>query len=593
MDTTIARHHPSNVSRRGQRALIPYVKSKVAVKDPCMSHPIPDKALDADIAILGKKGKGKTYTAKGIAERLLDMERRLIVMDPMSMWWGLKSSGDGNKPGYDVAVFGGEHGDRKLNEEMAIPLARVLATENVPTVLDMGQMTKAALIRFSIPFLSELYRTNRRPLTLILEEADVFAPQSPFKDQTVLLSEVDRIARRGRAFGFRLVTITQRTSKLNKDVLTQLSTLVAMGITSPQDRDAIKAWIEGNADPDKTKEVTGTLAKLPKGEGFVWAPDFDLLKRVKFPKIKTLDTSKTPEAGEEPIAPKSLAQVDLSALDAALKTDEKPGKGSKSRQVLSAPDPHALKEAHQAGYSKGFDDGIETARKELQKALSSDGRELMRRTIDLHDEIKKRLGNIALADIESSGSMKLPRATDAPGKDHQKALQNMRAADPEAPGLHRTQQKFLDAIAWLNACTADQPNRKQIAWVAGYKATSGTIGQVLSELNAMEFVTYPAPGCVALTPSGEKLAAAPDRPLKTADLQEMIKAKLSSMPRRLLEVVLDAHPEPIERDELAVRAGYQPTSGTIGEGCSVLKNAGLIEYPGKGMVQASDVLFVR
>ena len=31
-------------------------------------HPIPDAALDADIAILGKKGRGKTFTAKGLVE---------------------------------------------------------------------------------------------------------------------------------------------------------------------------------------------------------------------------------------------------------------------------------------------------------------------------------------------------------------------------------------------------------------------------------------------------------------------------------------------------------------------------------------------
>src|SRR5215469_16522180 len=49
-------------------------------------HPIPDAALDADIAILGKKGRGKTFTAKGIVERLLEMQRRVLVLDPLSTW---------------------------------------------------------------------------------------------------------------------------------------------------------------------------------------------------------------------------------------------------------------------------------------------------------------------------------------------------------------------------------------------------------------------------------------------------------------------------------------------------------------------------
>jgi len=74
-------------------------------------------------------------------------------------------------------------------------------------------------------------------------------------DMTRVLGEVDRIARRGRNFGFRLISITQRLAKLNKDVLTQLSTLIALGVTSPQDRDAIKAWVDGNADRDKARDV--------------------------------------------------------------------------------------------------------------------------------------------------------------------------------------------------------------------------------------------------------------------------------------------------------------------------------------------------
>ena len=103
---------------------------------------------------------------------------------------------------------------------------------------------------------------------------------------------------------------TQRPAKLHKDVLTQLSTLIALGVTSPQDRDAIKAWVDGNADREQAKAVYESLARLPVGEGWIWAPDHDLLERVKFPPIKTLDTSKTPTAGERRITAPVLASAD-------------------------------------------------------------------------------------------------------------------------------------------------------------------------------------------------------------------------------------------------------------------------------------------
>ena len=71
-------------------------------------------------------------------------------------------------------------------------------------------------------------------------------------------------------------------------MLTQLSTLIALGVTSPQDRDAIKAWVDGNADRDQAKKVYESLARLPVGEGWIWAPDHDLLKQVKFPSVQRI-----------------------------------------------------------------------------------------------------------------------------------------------------------------------------------------------------------------------------------------------------------------------------------------------------------------
>jgi uncharacterized protein len=143
------------------------------------------------------------------------------------------------------------------------------------------------------------------------------------------------------------LSITQRPAKLNKDVLTQLSVLFALGVTSPQDRDAIHAWVEGNGDRVKAKEVYETLSLLPRGEGWVWAPDFDILKRVRFPALKTLDTSATPESdGSSRLQPKHLAAADIGRL----------------RRVLLAAEPTAsapaltsksLKAAEERGFERG------------------------------------------------------------------------------------------------------------------------------------------------------------------------------------------------------------------------------------------------
>ena len=92
---------------------------------------LPDTALTSglDIAILGKKGRGKSYAAKGLVERMLDLGERVLILDPLGHWWGLKASANGEQTGYFVPVFGGKHADVEINESCGRALARVLVAE--------------------------------------------------------------------------------------------------------------------------------------------------------------------------------------------------------------------------------------------------------------------------------------------------------------------------------------------------------------------------------------------------------------------------------------------------------------------------------
>jgi len=325
-----------------------------------MTHAIPNTALDSDIAIIARKGSGKSYLARGLAERLLDLRRRVVIVDPLGSWWGLKASADGEGEGYPVAVFGGEHADMPLTHKMGEPLARLIAGENLPCVIDTSLMRKEEQGELAIDLFEGLFRFNKDALTIILEEADVFAPQNPAKDGYAarVLHEVDRIARRGRARGLRLITLTQRPARLHKDVLSQAAALVAMRLTSPHDRAAIEDWIKGNADASQAREVMGSLAELAVGEGWVWAPDLGILERALFPRIRTLDTSATPKAGETRVEPKTLAQVDVAALREALKVDVPASETAKDY----APSKAVIEAAEKRGYDLGWAKGVEKGR---------------------------------------------------------------------------------------------------------------------------------------------------------------------------------------------------------------------------------------
>lgn len=345
--------------------------------------PIPDDALDSDTAILGRKGGGKTYTSKAIVERLLDLGRRVCVLDPLGVWAGLRTGADGTSSGYPVAIFGGAHADLPLELSAAEAIAGVLARENVPAVIDLSEISKSAQTAFLAAFLHEFRRVNTEAITLVLEEADVFAPQNPMPDQRGLLGEIDWIARRGRFRGFRLISICQRPARLHKDVLTQCATLIAHRLPAPQDRAAVGAWVDACGDAGKAKEVDETLPFLKVGESWVWAPEHNILKRAMWPAIKTLDTSATPKAGEKRIAPKTLAQVDLSAIKAALasvsppKERAKKGSDGKVNESVNAETSDfaaqieaAEKRALARGHARGYVAGMFYASKLIEEAAA-------------------------------------------------------------------------------------------------------------------------------------------------------------------------------------------------------------------------------
>jgi hypothetical protein len=77
----------------------------------------------------------------------------------------------------------------------------------------------------------------------------------PIKGWEGLLGHIEEIVRRGRVRGFIPWLITQRPAVVHKDVFSQADILIAMKLTESQDRDAIGAWIEGQADRQKGKRL--------------------------------------------------------------------------------------------------------------------------------------------------------------------------------------------------------------------------------------------------------------------------------------------------------------------------------------------------
>jgi hypothetical protein len=281
---------------------------------------LPAAALHQRLAVVGISGSGKTYATKGLVERLLQAGARVCVVDPLGVWWGLRLGPDGSTPADNqVVVFGGRHGDIPLVPHMGDALGRLVGTQHLACVVDVSDLGSAAARRgFMTAFTAALHESNAEPLHLVLDEADLWAPQRVQADGYDLLGGIEEIVRRGRVRGFIPWLITQRPAVLHKDVLSQADILVSLQLTASQDRAAVGRWIEGQADRAEGRRILAALPRLARGEGWIWVPAHGVLDRVAFPPIGSFDSSGTPSRAE--LIPESGLRlpVNLAALAAAL-----------------------------------------------------------------------------------------------------------------------------------------------------------------------------------------------------------------------------------------------------------------------------------
>jgi DNA helicase HerA-like ATPase len=99
---------------------------------------LPLDAVTQAMAILARRGAGKTYTASVLVEEVVKARQPVVVLDPTGAWWGLRSSADGEHPGLPVVILGGEHGDVPLEPTAGRVIADVVIDHPGAYVIDLS-----------------------------------------------------------------------------------------------------------------------------------------------------------------------------------------------------------------------------------------------------------------------------------------------------------------------------------------------------------------------------------------------------------------------------------------------------------------------
>lgn len=561
---------------------------------------LPYEAVTQTFGILAKRGAGKTYTASVMAEEMLDNGLHVVIADPIGVWWGLRTSADGKKPGHSIIVFGGDHADVPLDKNSGALVADTIIKGKIPAILDLSLFRKGEQATFMTAFCERLYQKNRNPLHLIMDEADAFAPQRPMPGTQRLLGAVEDIVRRGRARGLGVTLITQRPAVLNKNVLTQIEVLITLRIVAPQDRKAIDDWINIHGTPEQRKELMTSLASLPIGTAWFWSPGWlDEFKKIEVRKRKTFDSSVTPKVGDKPIIPTNLAKVDIEQLRTHM---------AGMIEEITANDPKELKkQVAKLQRELATRPAVEPERVEVSVIKPEEITGINNIIQSLHDPIENLM--IMKSDLDNDinnleNKIKNLITVLEQVKHHPAPIRSVnrtpaQQSQPRATAsnndtdiiISRPQQRILNSLAKLESVGVTRPNKFVVAAYASVSPKSGSFANNLGRLRAQGLIDYPGSGLAALTQDGRELAEQPDAIPDLDELHNAWRELLSNPQEKIINYLINIYPQPVDKEVLAENAGVSFTSGSYANNLGRLRTLGIIDYPSRGRAVATELLF--
>lgn len=562
-------------------------------------HLAPNLRLDADyvaggtFALLGKKGAGKSFTTRVLAEEFWRTGVQFVLIDPMGANWGLRSSADGQGEGLPIPIFGGKHADAPLERTAGALMADLVVQDRLSMILDLSEFgSHAAERQFVHDFLERLYRTNDEILIhVLLDEADLYAPQKPAPGDQAVKGVVDNVVRRGRNKAIAITLITQRSAVLDKDVLTQVDGVVLLRLTGPQDRDAAMRWVEDHGEPEQNAAVRASLSELANGEAWVWIPELRVFERVQVRMSRTFDSSPTRTRKGSGPAPKGYADVDLAVISAKIAGTVERAKAEDPKELRKR-----IRELERQIASTSAAESVEVE-VEVERIPDWVGS----RVVDIQGVIKMLVKQIPLLDqqvtefrAEVEGAE--PSRASAPRvamRERSSVVQSV--PKRQAPvsvvtndgevKLGRTERAILGVLAQF----PQGRTKSQISILSGYSIKSSGFANALSKLRTTGLISPAGSDPILITEDGVEHAGEVQPILTGRELLGHWVTRLGKAERAFLEQLYEVYPGMLTKQDLSDRTGYSTTSSGFANALSKLRTLELIE--GYQEMAASEAFF--
>lgn len=256
--------------------------------------------IGVSAAILGITGSGKSNTAAVLIEESLTNGLPMTIVDIEGEHWGLKER-------FEILVAGrGEHVDVEVGLEKAEQLVELSVRQRLSVILDLGEFSLDEQFDFLVAYLTRLWEvcsSLKQPYQVVVEEAHEFVPQG---GRTPVKEILIRIFKRGRKRGLSCVLVSQRSQKVDKEVLTQARLFFLHRVIHPVDLRVCQDLI-----PLPARQVDQMITSLSSGQAAVLFENKLTVAQIRL--RSTFHAGATPSLGETPLP--TLREIDKAILN--------------------------------------------------------------------------------------------------------------------------------------------------------------------------------------------------------------------------------------------------------------------------------------
>ena len=223
----------------------------------------PADTTQSHAAIIGMTGSGKTNTLYVIAEELSAGDVKVTIVDPEGDYGDLRY-------GTKALILGkgrkGNHIDIQLTPDNAAAAADVMCRYDTPIIiLDLSGFDIDTRDEFLLAYVGKLWKNYQDedfpPHRLIVDEVQLFAPQTEKRESKHLLQD---IAARARKRNFTLAVATQQPQSVDKKILNatryRIFHQVARGTAMKALKDLLPASVANAAPKADVEEMIADMA---------------------------------------------------------------------------------------------------------------------------------------------------------------------------------------------------------------------------------------------------------------------------------------------------------------------------------------------